>query len=80
MHSRRQYLSFKYVDGYNCLVDIAEKLKKPAVLRNFEMNFNVPMYYNQGAACITWQYNVAIWFQIVETSLVSATSTYLHSS
>jgi hypothetical protein len=56
-------------------VDIAEKFKRPRVLRDFTKNPNVPQCYDQLVAWITRQYDLAIYLQAVDSCLASTTST-----
>jgi len=56
-------------------VDIAEKLKRPRVLRDFTKNPNVPQCYNQLVAWLTRRYDLATYLRAVDSCLVSTTST-----
>jgi len=56
-------------------VDIAEKLKRPRVLRDFTKNLNAPQGYDQHVAWITRQYDLATFLQPVDSCLASTTST-----
>jgi len=56
-------------------VDIAEKSKRPLVLRDFTKNPNSPQCYDQLIAWITPQYDLATYLQAVDSCLVSTTST-----
>jgi hypothetical protein len=57
------------------LVDIAEKLKRPRVLREFTKNPNASQCYGQLVAWITRQHDLATYLQVVDPSLASTTST-----
>jgi len=56
-------------------VDIAEKLERPQVLRDFTKNPNAPQCYDQHVAWITWQYDLATYLWAVDSCLASTTST-----
>jgi hypothetical protein len=56
-------------------VDIAEKLKRPRVLRDFTKNPNAPQCYDQLVAWITRQYDLATYLWAVDSCLASTTST-----
>jgi hypothetical protein len=55
-------------------LDIAEKLKRPRILRDFTKNPIPPQCYDQHVAWITWQYNLATYLRAVDSSLASTTS------
>ena len=57
------------------LVDIAEKLKRPRVLRDFIQNPNTPQCYDEPVAWITRQYDLATYLRAVESYLASIKST-----
>jgi hypothetical protein len=56
-------------------VDIADKLIRPRVLRDFTKNPSVPQCYDQLVAWITQQYDLATYLQAVDSCLASTTST-----
>jgi len=56
-------------------VDIAEKLKKPWVLRDFTKNPNAPQCYDQLVAWITRQYELVTYLRAVDSCLASTMST-----
>jgi hypothetical protein len=55
-------------------VEIAEKLKRPQVLRDFTKNPNAPQCYDQLVAWITRQYDLATYLRAVDSCLASTTS------
>jgi hypothetical protein len=55
-------------------VDIAEKLKRPRVRRDFTKNPNAPQCYDQLVAWITRQYELATYLRAVDSCLASTTS------
>ena len=57
------------------LVDIAEKLKRPRILRDFTTNPNAPQWYDQLVAWIARQYHLATYLPAVDSYLASTTST-----
>ena len=57
------------------LVDIAEKLTRPRVLRDFTIHPNVPQCYDRLVAWITRQYDPATYSLAVDSCLSSTTST-----
>jgi len=62
------------------VVDIAEKLKRPRVLRDFTKNPNAPQCYDQLVAWISQQYDLATYLRAVDSCLASTTSTQGDSS
>jgi hypothetical protein len=56
-------------------VDIAEKLKRPQVLRDITQNPDAPQCYDRIVGCITRQYDVATSLRAVDSCLASTTST-----
>jgi hypothetical protein len=55
-------------------VDIAEKLRRPRVLRDFTKNPNAPQCYDQLVAWITRQYELATYLRAVDSCLASTMS------
>ena len=56
-------------------VDVAEKLTRPRVLKDFRKNPNVPQCYDQLTDCISSQYDLATYLWVVDSCLASTTST-----
>jgi len=56
-------------------VDIAEKLKRPRVLRDFTKHPTAPQCYDQLDAWITRQYDLATYLRAVDSCLASTMST-----
>jgi hypothetical protein len=61
--------------GDDHLVDIADKLNRPRVLRDFTKNPSAPQCYDQHVAWITQQYELATYLRGVDSCLASTMST-----
>jgi len=75
--SRYRKASYDHIDRVvpcmedNHPVGIAEKWKKPQVLRDFTKDPKVCLWYHQHVALITVQYELAIYLRAVDYSLAS---------
>jgi len=56
-------------------VDIAEKLKRPRILRDFTKNPNAPQCNDQLVGSMTQQYDLATYLRAVDSCVASTTST-----